>query len=179
MKKSSDGPRRAGAAALRARGGAVAVTTVVVTPTNTQGWSTADTRPGGAVNYVVDATAPRRVGALQLTTDATTAAKAQYIHAANTPLAASTSSSYSTKQNAPRSPAAIRRTNCSICLGRHAPASPRSSMSHTRTATGRPRRVAAVGRRRRSVLVDPHRHAAALARSSPVPAAPPFYTLAG
>jgi len=33
--------------------------TVVVTPTNTQGWSTVDTRPGGAVNFVVDPTAPR------------------------------------------------------------------------------------------------------------------------
>ena len=61
-------------------------TTVVVTPTNTQGWSTADTRPGGAVNFVADATAPAGAGALQLTTDATTTSKAQYMHAANTPL---------------------------------------------------------------------------------------------
>ncbi len=72
--------------------------TVVVTPTNTQGWSTADTRPGGAVNFVVDATAPRGAGALQLTTDAMTTAKAQYLHAANTPLSSVMELSYYTKQ---------------------------------------------------------------------------------
>jgi hypothetical protein len=77
---------------------AVAATTVVVTPANTQGWSTADTRPGGAVNYVSDATAPGG-SALQLTTDATTAAKAQYLHDANTPLSAVSELAYSTKQN--------------------------------------------------------------------------------
>jgi hypothetical protein len=78
---------------------AAAATTVVVTPTNTQGWSTADTRPGGAVNFVVDATAPSGVGALQLITDATTTAKAQYMHAANTPLSSVTELGYYTKQN--------------------------------------------------------------------------------
>jgi len=72
---------------------------VVVTPSNTQGWSTADTRPGGAVNFVVDATAPSGRGALQLTTNATNAAKAQYLHAASTPLAGVTQLSYYTKQN--------------------------------------------------------------------------------
>ena len=75
-----------------------AATVVVVTPTNTQGWSTADTRPGGEVNFVVDATAPRGVGALQLKTDLTTTAKAQYLHEANTPLAQVTELSYWTKQ---------------------------------------------------------------------------------
>ncbi len=70
---------------------------VVVTPDNQQGWSTADTRPGGDVNFVLDATAPG-IGALQLTTDATTTAKAQYMHAANTPLADVTDLSYWTKQ---------------------------------------------------------------------------------
>jgi hypothetical protein len=78
---------------------ALAASTIVVTPTNTQGWSTADTRPGGAVNFVADSTAPSGVGALQLTTDATTAAKAQYMHAANTSLASVTDLSYYTKQN--------------------------------------------------------------------------------
>lgn len=73
-------------------------TTIVVTPTDQQGWTTADTRPGGDVNFVLDATAPGELGALQLTTDATTAAKAQYMHAANTPLAAVTELSYSTRQ---------------------------------------------------------------------------------
>jgi hypothetical protein len=86
-----------GVAALAIVAVAVAAT-VVVTPTNTQGWSTADTRPGGAVNYVADASAPGG-SALQLTTDATTAAKAQYIHAANTPLSDVDELAYSTKQN--------------------------------------------------------------------------------
>lgn len=72
--------------------------TIIVTPTDTQGWSTADTRPGGAVNFIVDATSPAPIGALQLTTDATTTAKAQYLHAANTPLANVTDLSYYTKQ---------------------------------------------------------------------------------
>jgi len=78
---------------------AMAASTVVVTPTNTQGWSTADTRPGGAVNFVVDATAPSGVGALQLTTDPSLAAKAQYLHDANLPIARVTELSYATKQN--------------------------------------------------------------------------------
>lgn len=72
--------------------------TVVVTPTNMQGWSTADTRPGGMVKFVVDPTAPRGAGALQLTTDATTTAKAQYLHDTNTPLASVKELSYYTKQ---------------------------------------------------------------------------------
>jgi hypothetical protein len=75
-----------------------AASTVVVTPTNTQGWSTADTASGGQVNFVTDATAPAGAGALQLTTDATIASKAQYLHAANTPLASVTELSYYTKQ---------------------------------------------------------------------------------
>ena len=77
---------------------AVAATVVVVTPTNTQGWTTADTRPGGEVNFVVDATAPSGVGALQLKTNLTTTAKAQFLHEANTPLVDVTELSYYTKQ---------------------------------------------------------------------------------
>jgi len=80
-------------------GTAVAATTVVVTPTNTQGWSTADTRPGGAVSYVVDSSAPAGIGALKLTTDATTTSKAQYLHDTSTPIANVTDLSYYTKQN--------------------------------------------------------------------------------
>ncbi len=75
-----------------------AATTTVVTPSNTEGWSTADTRPGGAVNFVADATSPFPGGALQLTTNASTTAKAQYLHATNTPLSAVTDLSYYTKQ---------------------------------------------------------------------------------
>jgi hypothetical protein len=91
----------AAAAAAAVTFGVVAAlaATTVVTPTNTQGWSTADTRPGGAVNYVVDSTAPAGVGALQLTTDATTTAKAQYLKDTSTPLSSVTELGYSTKQN--------------------------------------------------------------------------------
>jgi hypothetical protein len=77
---------------------ASAATTVVVTPTNTQGWSTADTRPGGAVNFVSDPSSPFPNGALQLTTNASTTAKAQYLHDASTTLASVTDLSYYTKQ---------------------------------------------------------------------------------
>ena len=77
-----------------------ATETLVVTATNTRGWTTADTRPGGAVAFVLDNTAPAGSGALQLTTNATTTAKAQYLHVASTPLAEVTDLSYYTKQNA-------------------------------------------------------------------------------
>ena len=77
---------------------ASATSTIIVTPANPQGWSTADTRPGGAVNFVADASTPLGKGALKLTTDATTTAKAQYLHAASTALADITELSYSTKQ---------------------------------------------------------------------------------
>ena len=72
--------------------------TVTVTQQNQQGWSTADTRPGGAVNFIKDTTSPAPNGALQLTTDATVTSKAQYLHATNTPLSGITSLSYYTKQ---------------------------------------------------------------------------------
>jgi hypothetical protein len=73
---------------------------VVTPPLNSQGWSTADTRPGGTVSFVSDPTAPGSPhnGALQLTTDATPTAKAQYLHAASTLLADVTELSYHTKQ---------------------------------------------------------------------------------
>jgi hypothetical protein len=71
---------------------------IVVTSVDIQGWSTADTRPGGAVSFVVDATAPSGSGALRLTTDATTTAKAQYMHGEQIALDDVTELSYSTKQ---------------------------------------------------------------------------------
>ncbi len=91
--------------------------TIVVTPTNQQGWSTADTRPGGAVNFVVDGTAPSGVGALQLTTDATTAAKAQYLHATSTPLVDVTELSYYTKQVSSPFAQADPSYQLPVCLG--------------------------------------------------------------
>jgi hypothetical protein len=71
---------------------------VVVTPGNTQGWAATDTRSGGAVNFVADSEAPAGFGALQLTTNATTDSKAQFMHAANVPLSEVTELSYFTKQ---------------------------------------------------------------------------------
>lgn len=77
---------------------ASAATTVVVTPSDTQGWSTADTRVGGAVTYIEDATSPYPDGALGMTTNDTNEAKAQYLHEAEGPLADVTELSYATKQ---------------------------------------------------------------------------------
>lgn len=71
--------------------------TTVVTPTNTQGWSTADTRTGGQVNYAADATSPYPSGALQLLTNETNEAKAQYMHAADGALTDVTELSYYNK----------------------------------------------------------------------------------
>lgn len=77
-----------------------APTTVVVTPSNTQGWSTADTNSGGSVTYSNDTTAPGNPsnGALELKTDSNNTSRAQYMHATNTALSDVTELSYSTKQ---------------------------------------------------------------------------------
>ena len=75
-----------------------AATTVVVTPSNEQGWTRAATTAGGSVDFVSDSTAPAGAGALRLATDVTTTAKAQYMHAANTPIAEVTDLSYHSKQ---------------------------------------------------------------------------------
>lgn len=91
--------------------------TIVVTPTNQQGWSTSDTRPGGAVSFVVDSSAPSGVGALRLTTDATTAAKAQYLHATSTPLADVTELSYYTRQISSPFAQADPSYQLPVCLG--------------------------------------------------------------
>jgi hypothetical protein len=91
----------AGAASVSilALGAAVAsaATTVVVTPANPQGWSTADTRAGGTVTFVADPSSPLPDGALELETDATTAAKAQYLHEASGPLSDVNELSYSAR----------------------------------------------------------------------------------
>jgi len=96
-----------------------APTTVVVTPSNTQGWSTADTRPGGAVNFMSDPTAPGtpNAGALQLTTDATTASKAQYMHETSTALSSVTKLSYVTKQNSASFAGGDASYQLATCLG--------------------------------------------------------------
>jgi hypothetical protein len=102
--------------------GAATGTQVIVTPSNEQGWTStppgADTRPGGTVAIVSDATAPGSpsLGAVQLTTNATTAAKAQYMHAANTALADVTELSYSTKQNSASFPQGQASYQLVVCL---------------------------------------------------------------
>lgn len=78
-----------------------AATTTVVTPSNTQGWSSADTRTGGTVSFVGDSSSPLPMGALKLVTDSTTTSKAQYMReAASIPLSQITTLGYATKQNA-------------------------------------------------------------------------------
>jgi len=95
--------------------------TVVVSPANERGWTSvppgADTRPGGAVNFVFDSTAPSGKGALQLTTDATTAAKAQYMHAASVPLADVTDLSYYTRQVSASFAEGEASYQLPVCLG--------------------------------------------------------------
>jgi hypothetical protein len=77
---------------------AFAATTITVTPSNTQGWAETDTRPGGEVHFVSDTSAPGE-GALQLKTDASDPAKAQYMHAAdNVAIGDVTNLSYAAKQ---------------------------------------------------------------------------------
>lgn len=76
-----------------------ATSTIIVRPSDNQGWSTSATTPGGNVTFVADATAPAGTAALKLTTNASTTAKAQYMHAASSTLASTTVLSYYTKQN--------------------------------------------------------------------------------
>lgn len=72
--------------------------TVVVTPSNTQGWQEGDMREGGEVNYVNDSTSPYPDGALQLKTDGDTASKAQYLRQENISINDVDELSYHTKQ---------------------------------------------------------------------------------
>jgi hypothetical protein len=98
--------------------------TIVVTPTNTQGWSTDDTRPGGTVSFVVDSSAPSGVGALRLTTDASTTAKAQYMHPANIPLGNLTELSYYTRQISASFAGGDPSYQLPVCLGGFEPPTP-------------------------------------------------------
>lgn len=81
--------------------GAKAASTVVVTPTNQQGWHATELTGGATVSYVADNTpgAPLPPGALQLATPSTpTTAHVQYLHDTLTPLSSVNSLSYSTRQ---------------------------------------------------------------------------------
>lgn len=94
--------------------------TVVVAPSNAAslGFSTADTRPGGAVNFVVDGSlVGGGIGSLNMTTDGTTAAKAQYFRTDVMPLSALTEISYWTKQNSAPFAGADPAFNIPVCLG--------------------------------------------------------------
>ncbi len=98
------------AVSVTALAASAAPTTVVVTQNSTN-WHQLDTRPGGAHEFTEEYGAPAGLGSgsLELTTDATTAAKADYFTAAHagTPLADVTDLSYWTYQAAtPQAPTA-------------------------------------------------------------------------
>jgi hypothetical protein len=103
-----------------------AAQTVVVTPTNAAslGWTTDDTRPGGAVNFVMDTSSPAPVGALQLTTDGSVdangagTAKAQFLKKdILVPLSQVSQLSYYTKQNAASFAGGDPSYQLLVCLG--------------------------------------------------------------
>lgn len=73
---------------------------MVVTPGNTQGWTDAQSTAGGQVSFQADSNTPLGTGAIQLTTDATNAAKANYVKPLVEPVALSSVNgmSYWTKQ---------------------------------------------------------------------------------
>jgi len=94
----------------------VVAQTVIVTPSNTQGWSTDDTRPGGTAT--INGIQPYAGnGSLNLTTDATTTAKAQYMHVANVSLGSVTDLSYSTYQASASFPGGDASYQLPVCLG--------------------------------------------------------------
>jgi hypothetical protein len=95
---------------------AKAAGTVVVTPTNTQGWYIADQQAGGDVTYVSDPTSPMPTGALQLTTTDNNASKIQYLHNTTTNLSAVTDLSYATK-HVSGPPVADPSYQLATCLG--------------------------------------------------------------
>lgn len=88
----------AGALTLAAIVPTFAASTVVVTPSNLQGWASTDVRGAGTLTYVNDPTSPMPTGALQLTTSNSNTDKVDYMHAANTALSSVTELSYATKQ---------------------------------------------------------------------------------
>jgi hypothetical protein len=72
--------------------------TIVVTPSNNDNWDSSQSTNGGQVQYVYDPSSPMPSGALELMTDGTTTAKANYMHSSNTALSDITALSYQTKQ---------------------------------------------------------------------------------
>lgn len=89
------------APAFLATANATGATAVTVSPANPGNWTTDDTRPGGVTTYTADSSAPGSDGALLLTTNNTTSAKAQYTqYFAPVSLSSINELSYQTKQNA-------------------------------------------------------------------------------
>lgn len=76
---------------------AFAAGTVVVTPTNQQGWTSA-TNDGGGVAYMTATGAPQGNGALQLTTTSSNTSRASVTHSLDVALNQITSLSFKTKQ---------------------------------------------------------------------------------
>ena len=78
----------------------VSAAPITVTPTNTLGWLNGDTTTGGSVNFVVDPSPSLGTGALELKTNSTSTAKAEYVNALVTPVYMNAISeiAYQTKQ---------------------------------------------------------------------------------
>lgn len=95
---------------------ALAATTIVVTPANTQGWFAGESNNNSTISYVSDPGAPGGTGALELTTAPVLSAKAQYLHAANTRLVDVTEMSYWTRQIAATFPFADPSYQVVTCL---------------------------------------------------------------
>src|SRR5688572_14447871 len=95
---------------------ALAATTIVVTPANTQGWFPGESNNNSTITYVTDPAAPGGSGALELTTAPLLSAKAQYLHAANTRLVDVTEMSYWTRQIAATFPFADPSYQLVTCL---------------------------------------------------------------
>ena len=100
--------------------GVFAASTVFVTPSETQGWTTAETRANGDVNFVADLDTPLGDGALQLLTGDATGTplqdKAQYLKSTNTMLTDLNDVSYWTKQVSASFEAGLPSFQLPVCL---------------------------------------------------------------
>ena len=110
-----------GLAVLAFAASTFAATPTVVSPANQHGWTGsppgADTRPGATVSFVVDGTAPAGLGAFQLTTNASTTTKAQYMHADDVALSSVNQLGYYTKQNSASFAGGDPSYQLVLCLG--------------------------------------------------------------
>ncbi len=97
-----------------------AASTAVVTPSDTKGWNTSETRTNGQVNFVADMTAPLGTGTLQLLTGDSTPSpsqdKANYSRVENQALSGINELSYQTKQVSSTFVAGSASYQLSTCL---------------------------------------------------------------